>query len=74
MDTASALTEIARLVAEAHRLAIEIYPHDATDARYERLLDLLFDAEKALQTLTELQRPERADSSGASPVPGTASG
>jgi hypothetical protein len=53
MDGASELAQIAGLVAEAHRLAIELCPHDSTDERHERLLDLLFDAERALGLLTQ---------------------
>jgi hypothetical protein len=70
MDTESALAEIARLVADAHRLAIELCPHQSADARHERLLDLLFDAEKGLRTLTESQRPAHVDGQGTGPVPG----
>jgi hypothetical protein len=47
---------IADQVAEAHQLAVELCPHHPPDPRHERLLDLLFTAEQAIERLAERLR------------------
>ncbi len=51
MEQPTDVRAIADRIAEAHQLAIELCPPETPDPRHERLLDLLFIAERAIERL-----------------------